>query len=425
MLPVHIIRDEKEQVLRSLKIRGFKDLTIIDRILKQDDLRREIQQQRDEKKSEMNSLSKEIGQLYKAGKRDEAEKSKKKTSKLKGAIQQLDTQYKELEEELNGLLLEIPNKAHESVPEGHSDTDNEVHKAWEQPLPQMGTSALDHKDLAEKYNIIDFETGAKVSGAGFPIYRGKGARLQRALVNFFLDEAEKAGFLEHLPPHLVNEDSARGTGQLPDKEGQMYHIPADNLYLIPTAEVPLTNIYRDVILEEDDFPVKLCGYTPCFRREAGSYGKDVRGLNRLHQFDKVEIVCIEHPERSYTTLETMCAHVEGLLQQLGLPYRILRLCAGDIGFTAALTFDFETYSAAQQRWLEVSSVSNFEVFQATRLQLRYRPNEGKGTQTAHTLNGSALALPRIVATLLENNQTKEGIVIPEVLRPYTGFDMIS
>ncbi len=402
MLTVQFIRDHKEKVLNSLKVRNFDQPEILDEVLKLDDLRKNTQQELDKIRSEAKSISGKIGQLYKSGKAEEANALKAETAKLKTQTKELEESERTTKEALRELLLQIPNATHQSVPSGNGDEDNEIFKAWGQALPEMEAEALPHWVLAAKYDIIDFEAGAKITGAGFPLYKAKGAKLQRALINFFLDEAEKAGYAEFIPPHLVNEASAMGTGQLPDKEGQMYHVTEDNLYLIPTAEVPLTNIYRDVILEEQDFPICLTGYTPCFRREAGSYGAHVRGLNRLHQFDKVEIVRIE----------------------LGLPYRILRLCGGDIGFTSALTFDFETYSAAQKRWLEVSSVSNFESFQANRLRLRYRPAEGKGTELAHTLNGSALALPRIVATLLENNQTPEGILIPEALQAYTGFDRI-
>lgn len=424
MLPVQFIKENKEKVQRSLKVRGFQDLDILDKIIETDDQRKDHQFQLDEKRASLKSISSQIGQLMKAGKKEEANAAKAATGELKSGIQELEKSLNDHQQLLRELLLQVPNCAHATVPEGSTDEDNEVHKAWEKDLPDMESNALPHWELAKQYGLIDFETGTKITGAGFPLYTGKGAKLQRALINFFLDEAENAGYKEYIPPHVVNEASALGTGQLPDKEGQMYYVTEDDLYLIPTAEVPLTNIYRDVILKEEDFPIQLTGYTPCFRREAGSYGAHVRGLNRLHQFDKVEIVRIDHPERSYQALEEMCAHVEGLLKKLELPYRILRLCGGDIGFASALTFDFETYSAAQKRWLEVSSVSNFEVFQANRLKLRYRPKEGKGTQLAHTLNGSALALPRIVATLLENNQTPEGIVIPEALRKYTNFDII-
>ena len=424
MLPVQFLRDEKARVQLSLEKRGFKEPEILDRIIATDDRRKNIQKDSDEKKAELNRLSKEIGLLMKEGKKDAAEASKTATVELKNAIEQLDSDAKTVQDELQSLLLLVPNCLNSLVPHGKSSDDNEVYKDFPQ-LPELSADALPHWELAAKYKLIDFETGVKITGAGFPLYTGKGAKLQRALINFFLDEAEKAGFIENMPPHLVNAASAMGTGQLPDKEGQMYHCEVDDLYLIPTAEVPLTNIYRDVILDEEQFPIKITGYTPCFRREAGSYGAHVRGLNRLHQFDKVEIVCIEHPDRSHDRHMEMIAHVESLLHQLGLPYRILRLCGGDTGFASAMTFDFETFSAAQKRWLEVSSVSNFDVFQSNRLKLRFKNKDGKGTQLAHTLNGSALALPRIVATLLENNQTPEGIVIPEALRKYTGFDIIS
>ena len=424
MLPLQFIREEKERILVSLQKRGFKDSSIIDRIIDLDDKRKNLQKESDDKKAELNRLSKEIGNLMKLGKKEEAETAKNATSNLKSDLEILEKDSREIQEDLNTLLLQVPNCLNDLVPFGHSSDDNEVYKDWTKPFPSLTDDALPHWELAAKYKLIDFEAGVKIAGAGFPLYTGKGAKLQRALINFFLDEAEKAGYVENMTPHFVNAASAMGTGQLPDKEGQMYYCPVDDLYLIPTAEVPLTNIYRDVILSEDQFPIKITGYTPCFRREAGAYGAHVRGLNRLHQFDKVEIVCIEHPSRSQERHIEMCEHVEGLLQKLGLPYRILRLCGGDIGFASAMTFDFETFSAAQKRWLEVSSVSNFEVFQSNRLKLRFRTKEEKGTQLAHTLNGSALALPRIVATLLENNQTKEGIIIPEVLRPYTGFNII-
>jgi seryl-tRNA synthetase len=424
MLPVQFIREEKERVLISLEKRGFKDPEILDRIIEADDKRKNLQKSSDEYKADLNRLSKEIGNLMKQGKKEEAESSKNATVELKTAIESLDADFKEIQDELQSLLLQVPNCLKDAVPFGKSSEENELYKACAE-LPELSDEALPHWELATKYKLIDFETGVKITGAGFPLYTGKGAKLQRALINFFLDEAEKAGYIENMPPHLVNTASAMGTGQLPDKEGQMYHCQVDDLYLIPTAEVPLTNIYRDEILDEEQFPIKITGYTPCFRREAGSYGAHVRGLNRLHQFDKVEIVCIEHPDRSQDRHMEMLEHVEGLLVKLGLPYRILRLCGGDTGFASAMTFDFETYSAAQKRWLEVSSVSNFDVFQSNRLKLRFKSKDGKGTQLAHTLNGSALALPRIVATLLENYQTAEGIVIPEVLRKYTGFDIIS
>lgn len=422
MLPVQFIREEKDRVLRSLKIRGFKNLEILDEIITKDDRRKTLQKESDDKRAEMNALSTQIGTLMKVGKKEEAKDIKSKTTKLKEELIDSDKEAKEVEEALYQLLLQIPNACSNLVQEGLLP---EIYKDWANTMPDLGENSLPHWELAKKYNLIDFELGVKITGAGFPVYINRGARLQRALINFFLDEAVNAGYVEHQVPIVVNEASALGTGQLPDKEGQMYHATVDDLYLIPTGEVPLTNIYRDVVLEESDFPIQICGHTPCFRREAGSYGAHVRGLNRLHQFDKVEIVRIDHPGRSYEALTEMVTYVESLLDKLGLPFRILRLCGGDIGFASAITFDFETYSAAQERWLEVSSVSNFEVFQSNRLKLRYRPKEGKGTILAHTLNGSALALPRIVATLLENNQTPEGIVIPECLRPYTGFDIIN
>ncbi|WCL82662.1 serine--tRNA ligase [Saprospira sp. CCB-QB6] len=420
MLAVQFIRENREKVLRSLKIRNFEPLDILDDILAADDERRSLQQDLDAQRAELKSISSQIGQLMRKGEKAAAEEAKSQTAGIKSRIQELEQLSRTNAEQLEELLLQVPNCAHETVPPGKSDEDNVVEREWTKDLPQLPADAKPHWELAQEYGLIDFETGAKITGAGFPLYTGMGAKLQRALINFFLDEADKAGYKEFLPPHLVNEASARGTGQLPDKDGQMYHATVDDLYLIPTAEVPLTNIYRDVILAEDDFPICLTGYTPCFRREAGSYGAHVRGLNRLHQFDKVEIVRLEHPERSYQALEEMCAHVEGLLAKLELPFRTLRLCGGDLGFAAALTIDFETYSAAQDRWLEVSSVSNFEEFQANRLKLRYRPNEGKGTIQAHTLNGSALALPRILATILENNQCEEGIRIPKALQGYLG-----
>jgi seryl-tRNA synthetase len=372
--------------------------------------------------AESKSIAKEIGMLFKTGKVEEANQKKARTSDLKELSKQFSEDLANAAKELTNKLLQVPNVPHPSVPAGNSDEDNEVIKNVGE-IPELGADALPHWELTDKYDIIDFKLGNKITGAGFPLYKGKGARLQRALINFFLDEAEKAGFREVQPPLMVNEDSGYGTGQLPDKEGQMYHVGEDNLYLIPTAEVPITNIYRNEIVKAEDFPIRNTAYSQCFRREAGSYGADVRGLNRLHQFDKVEIVQIEHPDNSYQTLESMKEHVAGLLRKLELPFRILRLCGGDLSFTSALTFDFETYSAAQKRWLEVSSVSNFESFQANRLKLRFKDKNGK-TQLAHTLNGSALALPRIVASLLENNQTPDGIKIPKALQPYTGFEMI-
>ncbi|WMX15376.1 MULTISPECIES: serine--tRNA ligase [unclassified Aureispira] len=423
MLPVSFIREHKEKVIKSLEIRNFTDFSILDQIIQVDSKRKSLQKELDEHLAEGNKIAAEIKDLYKTGRGAEAEGKKKRGSELKTINAGLKHELTEIKAQLEDLMLQVPNCANEIVPPGNSDEDNQVQQDWGQDLPEVSGTALPHWELAKKYNLIDFELGAKITGAGFPVYIGKGARLQRALISFFLDEAQDAGYIEHQVPYVVNEDSARGTGQLPDKEGQMYHIGNDDLYLIPTAEVPLTNIYRDVILKEKDFPVKLTGHTPCFRREAGSYGAHVRGLNRLHQFEKVELVQIQHPEKSYDTLTEMCNHVEGLLKKLELPYRILLLCGGDLGFTSALTYDFETYSAAQKRWLEVSSVSNFETFQANRLKLRYKGEDGKN-HLAHTLNGSALALPRIIATLLENNQTEDGIKIPKVLQKYTGFDMI-
>lgn len=424
MLPVQFIRDHQDRIAKSLEKRQFNENPhLVEQILQMDTRRKHLEQQLQEHNAESNRLSKEIPQLFKSGNREEANAKKEEARELKVVTAAVKNELDEIKTHLEDSLLQMPNAAHESVPIGNSDEDNIVHQECQTELPNMGDDALPHWELAKKYNLIDFELGAKITGAGFPVYIGKGAQLQRALISFFLDEARAAGYTEHQVPFVVNADSARGTGQLPDKEGQMYHAQNDDLYLIPTAEVPLTNLYRNVLVQEDDLPIKLTGYTPCFRREAGSYGAHVRGLNRLHQFDKIEIVQIERPDRSYSTLQDMCKHVEGLLQKLELPYRILLLCGGDLGFAAALTFDFETYSAAQERWLEVSSVSNFEVFQSNRLKLRYKDKDGKN-QLAHTLNGSALALPRIVATLLENNQTPEGIRIPKALQRYTGFDMI-
>lgn len=425
MLSVNFIREHKDRVIKSLEVRNHTDFSILDQIIQVDTKRKNLQKDLDEHLAEGNRVASEIKNLFKTGqgKSNAVAEKKKRGSELKTINAALKHELTEIKVQLEELLFQVPNCAHESVPPGKSDEDNKVLQAWSDALPQVSGAALPHWELAKKYNIIDFELGAKITGAGFPVYIGKGARLQRALISFFLDEAENAGYTEHQVPLLVNEDSARGTGQLPDKEGQMYHAEKDELYLIPTAEVPLTNIYRDVIVKEEDFPIKLTGHTPCFRREAGSYGAHVRGLNRLHQFDKVELVQIQHPDKSYDTLTEMCNHVEALLQKLELPYQILLLCGGDIGFASALTYDFETYSAAQERWLEVSSVSNFETFQTNRLKLRYKGADGRN-HLAHTLNGSALALPRIMATLLENNQTEEGIKIPKVLQKYTGFDMI-
>jgi seryl-tRNA synthetase len=421
MLLIQNIRQEKEAIIQRLAKRGVDFSDLINQALELDDSRKEIQGKLDDVLSQSNKISKSIGQLFAQKKIEEANEMKAKTADLKEQSATLGEALKKAENELQEVLYQIPNSPGNPVPEGKNEEHNKTVKIiGEKPTL---TQNLPHWELCEKYNLIDFELGVKITGAGFPVYRGKGARLQRALINWFLDKARDAGYEEIQPPILINEASGIGTGQLPDKEGQMYHMPVDNLYAIPTAEVPITNIYRDVILKEDDFPIKNCGYTPCFRREAGSYGKDVRGLNRLHQFDKVEIVQLQHPEKSYETLEEMSDYVQGLLQDLGLHYRVLLLCGGDTGFASAMTYDMEVWSAAQERWLEVSSVSNFETFQANRLKLRYKSSSGKN-QLAHTLNGSALALPRIVASILENNQTPEGIIVPEVLRPYCGFDVI-
>jgi len=422
MLQVSYIRDNREQVLERLAVKNFKQPQLVDEIIQLDEKRRITQNQMDTVSAQANAAAKQIGELMRNGKKDEAEAVKANTSALKEEIKKLSDTLSVTEEELQQKIVLLPNLPHTSVPKGLTPEENEI-VLENGEKPNLPGTALPHWELATKYNLIDFELGVKITGAGFPVYKGKGAKLQRALIAYFLDEAEKAGYSEVMLPLMVNEASGFGTGQLPDKEGQMYFVGEDKLYLIPTAEVPITNLYRDVILKADELPVKNCGYTPCFRREAGSYGAHVRGLNRLHQFDKVEIVQVVHPDRSYEVLEAMSAHVQGLLQNLGLPYRVLRLCGGDMGFASALTYDMETWSAAQQRWLEVSSVSNFETFQTNRLKLRFRNAEGK-TQLAHTLNGSALALPRIVATLLENNQTEQGIKIPEVLVPYTKFEWI-
>jgi seryl-tRNA synthetase len=423
MLQVSILREEKEKVIQGLRKRRLPNVEqSIEGILSLDLKRRQTQQQQDALLSEANSIAREIGNLMKGGKKAEAEDLKSKTAAMKTKISELGAVLSETEEELQKALYTLPNVPFIKVPEGGGPDDNVVvHEAG--VVPTLPSDALPHWELIKKYDIIDFELGIKISGAGFPVYKGKGAKLQRALINFFLDEAEKIGFREMQPPIVVNEASGYGTGQLPDKEGQMYHIQLDNLYLIPTAEVPITNLYRDVILTEEQLPVKNVGYTPCFRREAGTWGAHVRGLNRLHQFDKVEIVQITTPERSYQALEEMTGYVQNLLEKLELPYRKLLLCGGDMGFTSAMTYDLEVFSTAQQRWLEVSSVSNFETFQANRLKLRYKNKDGK-TQLLHTLNGSALALPRIVAAILENNQTKDGIRVPKILTPYTRFDII-
>ncbi len=422
MLTIKQIKEDKEAVVRKLAKKGFDAAAIIDEVLALDDKRKTAQQTLDNTLAEQNALAKEIGGLMKSGNKEEAEVKRARVAELKAIGKELDEEKTAAESALRNLLLTIPNLPADIVPEGKHAEDNLVVKMGGE-MPKLSEGAVPHWDLAKTYDLIDFELGVKISGAGFPVYKGYGARLQRALINFFLDNAREAGFLEVQPPYVVNEDSGYGTGQLPDKEGQMYHATLDNLYLIPTAEVPVTNIYRDVILSEQELPIKNTAYSACFRREAGSYGKDVRGLNRLHQFDKVEIVCIDKPSRSYERLDEMVAYVETLVNKLELPFRILRLCGGDMSFTSALTYDFEVFSAAQERWLEVSSVSNFESYQANRLKCRYRDSEA-GVQLVHTLNGSALALPRIVAALLENNQTPEGIRIPEALVPYTGFSII-
>jgi seryl-tRNA synthetase len=424
MLTVKFIEENREKVIRLLAVKGFQSGEIIEQILECDLQRKETQSHTDNLQAELNTLSKEIGALMKSGRKAEADEAKQKVAGIKEKIGELSAAQEKAEKNLRELLVQLPNVPHESVPPGKTAADNVIVRSGGD-IPSLPENALPHWELAKKYDLIDFELGVKLTGAGFPVYKGKGARLQRALISFFLDEAVKAGYREMLPPLMVNEDSGFGTGQLPDKEGQMYHVTAENFYLIPTAEVPVTNIYRDMILNTDDFPVKMTAYTPCFRREAGSYGKDVRGLNRLHQFDKVEIVRIEHPDHSYSALEEMLCHVESLVGKLGLPYRIVRLCGGDMSFISALTYDFEVYSAAQKMWLEVSSVSNFESFQANRLKLRYRDENSRKPQLAHTLNGSALALPRIVAALLENGQIAKGIVLPEALHSYTGFSVIN
>lgn len=423
MLTLAQIKENPQEVVRRLAIKGFDGKEAIDRILSLDERRRALQLDNDNRAAELNRLAASIGQLMKAGNRDEAEKVKSQVASLKEAQKGVAAELAQTEAESREILLTVPNLPCAMVPEGKTAADNVVEKEGG-PMPDLPADALPHWELAKKYNIIDFDLGVKITGAGFPVYIGKGARLQRALIQFFLDSAGEAGYTEIQPPYVVNEASGYGTGQLPDKEGQMYYVNEDNLYLIPTAEVPVTNIYRDIIIPEDKLPIMNCAYSACFRREAGSYGKDVRGLNRLHQFDKVEIVRIERPEDSYAALEKMKDHVQSLLDRLGLPWHILRLCGGDMSFTSAITFDFEVFSAAQKRWLEVSSVSNFETYQANRLKCRYRGADKK-THLCHTLNGSALALPRIMAALLENNQTPQGIVVPEVLRRYTGFDIIN
>ena len=422
MLDLSVVRTQKKQVIAALEKRGIDARTLIDNALVADEKRRGLQSTLDQKLALANSLAKEIGELYKSGNPKQASHKKEESVALKTETKTLQTQLAETESALYKLLCSIPNVPNSLVPDGQSEYDNEeVFRAGE--VPTLNKNALPHWELAAKYGLINFELGNKITGAGFPVYTGKGAKLQRALISFFLDQNTAAGYEEVQVPHLVNEQSGFGTGQLPDKEGQMYHVGADNLYLIPTAEVPITNLFRDEIVNANDLPITKTGYTPCFRREAGSYGSHVRGLNRLHQFDKVEIVRLEHPDKAYEALDQMVEHIKGILEQLELPYRILRLCGGDLGFTSALTYDFEIYSTAQERWLEVSSVSNFESYQSTRLKLRFKDSDGN-RKWVHTLNGSALALPRIMAGLLENHQSEDGIRIPDALVSYTGFDMI-
>jgi seryl-tRNA synthetase len=424
MLTIGLIREKKDFIIERLKVKNFDATGILDKILSLDSEHRDIQTRADLLQGEMNRISREIGSLMKGEKKNEAEAAKEKTYRLKEEIKSLSDKLMPLDNELRNEIIRLPNLPHESVAPGHGADDNvKVREGGKMPV--LAENALPHWDLIKKYDIIDFDLGIKLTGAGFPVYKGKGAKLERALINFFLDEGGKAGYREVMPPIMVNEDSGFGTGQLPDKEGQMYHAELDNFYLIPTAEVPVTNIYRDIILSADELPIKNVAYTPCFRREAGSWGAHVRGLNRLHQFDKVEIVQIAHPDHSYESLEEMVKHVEGLILKLGLPYRIMRLCGGDMSFTSSLTYDFEVWSGAQKRWLEVSSTSNFEAFQSNRLKCRFKEKGDKQTRLVHTLNGSALALPRIVAAILENNQIEAGIKVPEVLVPYTGFDIIN
>ncbi|KPK88085.1 MAG: seryl-tRNA synthetase [Bacteroides sp. SM23_62_1] len=423
MLTVSFIRENRDLVINRLKIKNFHDSQIMDQVIRTDNERRTIQAGTDKKQAELKNYSKEIGILIKSGKQKEAETIKTRMAGLKKEIHALQKKHDDIVTILYDLLIQIPNLPHESVPAGKGEMDNILIRSGGK-IPEQTKDAVPHWELIKKYDIIDFDLGIKLTGAGFPVYKGKGAILQRALISFFLDENIRAGYKEFLPPLMVNEYSAFGTGQLPDKEGQMYTVPSDSFYLIPTAEVPVTNLFRDTILAASDLPLKCTSYTPCFRREAGSWGKDVRGLNRLHQFDKVEIVQIQHPDKSYETLEEMAVHIENLIHKLGLPYRIMKLCGGDISFTSAMTYDFEVYASGQQKWLEVSSVSNFESYQANRLKLRFKDKENEKPRLAHTLNGSALALPRIVAALIENNQTPHGIKIPEVLLPYAGFEMI-
>jgi seryl-tRNA synthetase len=425
MLELSFIRGNKDRVLAGLQRRNWniEQLSVIDRIIQLDDDRKAFQLEMDFNLSQTKQLSAQIGTLMKSGHKEAAEEQKATVAKLKEQAKLMEDKMTVAQSQLEELLLSVPNIPHSSVPAGRVPEDNEVFRPWDKPMPSLPDNALPHWELAKKYNLFDLELGVKITGAGFPVFRGKGAKLERALINFFIEEAIKAGYEEIIPPLMVNADTARATGQLPDKEGQMYYVERDDFYLIPTAEVPVTNIFRDVIVEESQLPIKLTGYTPCFRREAGSYGAHVRGLNRVHQFDKVEIVQIAHPDNSYEQLQEMLRHVSGLLDKLELPYRILRLCGGDMGFTSALTFDFEVFSAAQQRWLEVSSVSNFETYQSNRLKVRFK--EGNRNRLAHTLNGSALALARVVAALLENNQTPDGIRIPKALQPYTGIEIIN
>jgi seryl-tRNA synthetase len=422
MLQLATLRNNPEWVKERLAVRHFRDTGLVDELLALDEERKKLVFQFDDTKARINSASKEIGQLMGKGQKEEAETRKKEVEQLKTQLEPIQKNLESVEKQLQSMLVQLPNLPSSKVPEGKTPEDNEVVRTGGSK-PELFPGAVPHWELAKKFDLIDFELGTKITGSGFPVYKGKGAKLQRALIQYFLDYNTKAGYTEYMPPHMVNEDSAYGTGQLPDKEGQMYHVTVDNLYLIPTAEVPVTNIYRDTIVKENELPIKMTAYTPCFRREAGSYGKDVRGLNRLHQFDKVEVVQIVHPDRSYEVLEEMVEHVEKLLQTLGLHFRILRLCGGDMGFTSALTYDFEVYSAAQERWLEVSSVSNFESFQTNRMKIRFKDEKGK-MQLAHSLNGSSLALPRILACLLENNQNENGIILPVVLQSYFGSEMI-
>ena len=423
MLQLKLIIDNPDFVIQRLKIKNFDATELVEKIIEQYKRKRELQKEIESLKAQQNALAREIGKLYKQGRRQEAEEKKKQSTELKDMIKLLEEKFEPIEKNLSDLLIQLPNIPHSLVPSGRDSSDNQLIRKGGK-VPEFNFEPLSHWDIATKYDLVDFDLGTKLTGSGFPVYKGQGAILQRALIRYFLDKAINEGYIEYIPPFMVNEETAYGTGQLPDKEGQMYRTMLDNFYLIPTAEVPLTNIYRDVILKESELPVKMTAYTPCFRREAGSYGKDVRGLNRVHQFDKVEIVQIVNPEVSYQVLEEMVQYVEGLVQSLELPYRIVRLCGGDLSFTSAMTYDFEVFSAGQGRWLEVSSVSNFETFQSNRMKIRFRSSGQKKNNLVHTLNGSALALPRIYAAILENNQTKEGVRIPNVLVPYTGFDYI-